>query len=356
MSYQTMENKIANNTIFSTIVGSKAYGLDTKESDTDIRGIAVLSDLSYYYGFLNNFEQWEDKKEDTVIYDIRKAFKLMADANPNMLDLLFTDERFHIKKSKIFDKILDNRDKFLSKRVRFSYVGYAYAQLKRIKTARSWLLNPPSKKPERSDYGLPKEKFISKEDIGAFQWIMAHLLKDSLEYINLSDSVKEELENVNWIGLLQSKDIPNKASNLVQNITGASDEWMDLMYREKAYINAKRHYDSYINWKKNRNKKRAQMEEKFGFDGKHAAHLVRLLRMGKEILSGEGVILYRHDREELMSIRNGHWKYDELLEYAKDMEEQIIELYHKSDLPNKPDRVFLDSLCVDIVNEYINSR
>ena len=43
-------------TVFSTIVGSVAYGTNNKDSDLDIRGIAIPDNKSYYYGFLNRFE------------------------------------------------------------------------------------------------------------------------------------------------------------------------------------------------------------------------------------------------------------------------------------------------------------
>ena len=48
-----MEKKyIDDKTIFTTVTGSKAYGMGTKDSDTDIRGIAIMDDLEYYYGGL----------------------------------------------------------------------------------------------------------------------------------------------------------------------------------------------------------------------------------------------------------------------------------------------------------------
>lgn len=253
-------------TVFSTIVGSKAYGTDVEGSDIDVRGIAILNDLSYYFGFLNRFEQYEDDKMDTVIYDIRKFFNLMANANPNCLDLLFADERFHQKVDVRFRPVLDNRNIFLSKRVRFTYVGFAYSQLKRIRSARSWLLDPPKKKPERSDFGLPDQSLLSKDDLGAFQWVLANLLKDSINYLNFSDATKEELNQANWIGLIQQKGIPENSFDKIQKMTGASDEWMNVMKGEQGYINAKRHYDAYTQWKNSRNKKRADIEEKFGYD------------------------------------------------------------------------------------------
>jgi len=257
---------VDNRTVYSTIVGSNAYGTNTPESDLDTRGIAIMDDLKYYFGVLDRFEQKEDKVTDTVIYDIRKFFELAIDNNPNILDLLFVEDRFKIKVEPIFEKVLAERDKFISKKVRFSYAGYAVSQLKRIRTARGWLLNPPKKIPERSDFGLPEHKLISDGDFGAFEWVMANLLRNTIEYLNLSETTKTELQNSNWIGLVQSKGTPENCFDAVQKITGASDEWMETMRKEQAYTNAKRHYDSYRNWAANRNKKRAAIEEKFGFD------------------------------------------------------------------------------------------
>ena len=338
-------------TVFSTIVGSIAYGTNTEGSDVDIRGIAVIDDPSYYFGFLNRFEQFEDNESDTVIYDIRRAFDLMAGANPNMWDLVFADERFHQKVNSCFRVVLESRDMFLSKKARFTFVGYSYAQLKRIKSARSWLLNPPKKKPERSAYGLPEQSLITKDTIGAFQWVMANLLKDSVSYLDFSDTTKEELTNANWVGLIQKSGVPEDGFDQLQKITGASDQFMSIMQKEQAYINAKRHYDSYVSWKNSRNKKRAVLEEKFGYDCKHAMHLVRLMRMGKEILSTGKVQVYRHDREELLAIRNGAWEYSKVEEYAEQMEQEIASLYETSPLPKEPNRVELDKLCIKVIEE-----
>jgi len=128
------------------------------------------------------------------------------------------------------------------------------------------------------------------------------------------------------------------------------------MKREQAYMHAKRHYDSYKQWKHGRNKKRAELEEKFGYDTKHASHLVRLMRMGKEILSEGKVIVYRPDREELKAIRNGAWDYDQIEEYAHTMEQEIISLMDSSPLSKEPNRKFLNQLCVDIIEEYIEQN
>ncbi|KKK59508.1 hypothetical protein LCGC14_3033670, partial [marine sediment metagenome] len=85
------------------------------------------------------------------------------------------------------------------------------------------------------------------------------------------------------------------------------------------------------------NEVRSALEEEHGYDTKHAMHLVRLLRMGKEALE-EGVLyVKRPDAAELLEIRDGAWTYDKCVAYAEDMDELIRgELYNKTILPKKP--------------------
>jgi len=126
-----------NEIVFLQHGGSVLYGLNTKDSDEDIRGVAILSDPSLYFGYLTRFEQKEswDDHEDKVAYEFRKAIKLIADGNPNMVDLAFSDPRFHLKTSPEWELIRENRAKFLSKKMKHSYTGYAHAQYKKLKNS-----------------------------------------------------------------------------------------------------------------------------------------------------------------------------------------------------------------------------
>jgi uncharacterized protein len=346
---------VERNTIFLTLAGSHAYGTNTPTSDVDRRGVCIPDDKAYYTGFMKKFEQYEDPSEDTTVYDLRKALSLIADCNPNMVDLLFADERSWIKTSSWWEYVLDNRELFLSKRARYTYTGYAFAQLKRIKTHRGYLLNPPKKKPERSDYNLPEnKKLVNADMLGAFQWVLANILKGTVNYLNLSEPTKEEMENMDFFGMVQRHGgINDQTWREVQSLTGASDEWMEAMRREQAYTNALREWQSYQNWESQRNKARSELEKKYGYDTKHAMHLVRLIRMGKEILGEGKVQVFRPDREELLFIRNGGWTFEQVEEYSSKMEQEIIKVAETSKLPKEPDRIKIDQLCMGIIDRYV---
>jgi len=184
-----MEFDIKKRTIFLTLHGSHAYGMATPTSDIDLKGIAIPT-RDYFLGFNKKFEQFESnlllnnfektniekninrkilKEEvfDSTIYDIRKFFLLASQCNPNIIEVLYADECFHIIKDPIMKELLDNRDLFLSTRANFRFRGYAFSQLKRIKRHRRWLLFPINKKPERKDFGLPNRTVIPQDQLDA---------------------------------------------------------------------------------------------------------------------------------------------------------------------------------------------
>ncbi len=343
-------------TVFLQVAGSHLYGTNRPGSDRDYRGVCIPRDPSFYVGFgLNAFEQkdagWPED-EDKVVYDFRKALRLMADGNPNMIDLLYGPEDSHLVCLPAWDRVLAHRDKFLSKKMRHTYGGYAFAQLKRIKRHHEWLKDPPQAPPTREEFGLPERKLVGADQLGAFEWQLARLIEDSKEGMRLSESTKEELQGVSAIAAIQAG-IPDDAMGAVQLVTGASDAWMDAVAKEKKFREASKRWKAYQEWKSRRNVDRAAMEAEHGYDTKHAMHLVRLMRMGHEILTTGVVQVFRPDREELLEIRDGAWSYDELVDYADAMDRALGEAVQTSALPKTADRVFIDRLCSEIVSEYV---
>jgi len=327
---------LKNGTIFLCKAGSHAYGTNTPASDLDIRGVAIPP-LRYFYGFLNKFEQAEIKGDiDCVIYDIRKFVALATECNPNVIELLFTDESDWLYPQEGDDfnwmRLYGIRDLFLTKAARHRFSGYAYSQLKRIKTHRSFLLQPRDRKPERADFNLPEHSTIPKEEMG------------------LINSKVQKLEDVAG-GLGATKGQILDEHLIHQAIDGiVSAALIPIVIAERKYGSAMREYVSYQKWKTERNPARAALEAQSGYDAKHGAHLVRLMRMCKEILEGKGCIVKRPDAEELLAIRNGAWSYDRLIEYAASTDQLIESAYQTSKLPHGPDRVAIDRTLCELVH------
>lgn len=240
--------------------------------------------------------------EDEELQELRKFMKLAADCNPNIIEFLYVDRMITLQKHE-WEIIRSARSLFLSKRARWAFGGYAAAQLKRIKTHRGYLLNPPAKKPDRRDYNLPLDSKIQKQHRNA-------LLSLPLDMVG--PGLKEEVA------------------------------------RERAYEDAMTDWQAYQKWERERNPARKQMEAKHGYDVKHAMHLVRLIRMAKEILRDGTVIVYRPDRDELIQIRNGEWPFEKILDVAGNADEELDELYKKSTLRDKPDHKGISNLYMEL--------
>ncbi len=350
---------IEDGTVLLVRHGSHAYGTNTESSDEDFKGVAIPT-KEYFFGYTHKFEQAELKAPDpdAVIYDIRKFFNLAAGCNPNIIEVLHTDPADHFIVTPLGQKILDNKDAFLSKRIKHTFLGYSVSQLKRIKTHKRWIMNPPSAPPTRASLGLPEQTLIPQDQLtAAFAEVQKELDRMQFDFMeNLEEATKIEIRTNMATMLAEMKITSDEQFGAAARKIGLSDNFIEIMQKERQYTSAKREWDQYQNWKQTRNAKRSALEEKYGYDTKHAYHLVRLIRMCREVLMTGKVIVKRPDREELLAIRNGAWTYEELLAFAESEELLLNELYNTSTvLPKVPDQAKLDNLCIELVEERLRS-
>lgn len=341
------------NTIFLTLHGSRAYGTNLENSDFDFRGIAIPP-KKYFTSFCLNFEQATLNDPDTVVFNIVKFFQLASQCNPNCLEIIFTDPSSHIYISKLGEKLLENKRNFLSKRVRFTTSGYAFAQFKKIQRHRKWLLEPIKTEPNRKDFNLPDVPLISNQNYNALQAeVQKELEKYNFSFLDsYNESQKIEIKNCFNDFLESIKIFENEKWISAARKVGIHDNLIEIFQKEKAYRNAVEEHKKYLNWKKTRNPERAKLEEKFQYDCKHAYHLIRLLRTCKEVLTTGEYIVKRPDREYLLQIRDGLLTFDQLFEMVNKEEKEIQDIYEKcTTLPHHPNMNKLDSLCQEIIEE-----
>jgi len=160
-----------NSCIFRYVSGSYAYGTERPDSDRDYRGVFIAPMVSSFQVFVGEDENGlpnagvqtvHHPKRDEELQELRKFLKLAADCNPNIIEYLYADRLIAIS-TPIWEKIRSHRDWFLSKKARFTFSGYCFSQLKRIRTHRGYILNPPDHKPTRAEFGLPETSTIDKE-------------------------------------------------------------------------------------------------------------------------------------------------------------------------------------------------
>jgi hypothetical protein len=256
--------------------------------------------------------------------------------------------------------IWERRSLFLSQKVRATYLGYAMAQLKRIKTHRSWLLNPPRKKPMREDFDLPGRSTLNADDRNRIEEAIAAKLRGwSIDDLDMPKAtriaLKDRLEEF-WTDILGLKGsdegIEERIRSHAAESLGLPGELFEVLNRERRYRAAQKHWESYQRWKTERNPHRAQLEARHGYDTKHAMHLIRLMRTGLELLETGTVRVRRPDAAELIALREGALTYDQLFEEAARLEGLLEGAVESSPLPPQPDAEAIDALLARVIQQF----
>lgn len=302
--------------------GSHAYGTSNKNSDVDFRGI-TLNKPSDLIG-LTQFEQFEDRKTDTVVYAFNKIVKLLLECNPNTCEILGLDEEQYLIKTKLGQELLDQKEIFLSKRAAKSFGGYASAQLRRLQNAIARDSVPQ----------IEKERHILnsvKNALEDFQRRYTDFDRGNIKlYIDKAENPEFETEIFVDVDCqhLPLRDYENMWS-VMHNVVKDYD---------KIGKRNKKKDDNHLN--------------------KHAMHLIRLFMMVIDILEkGEINTNRSNDLDLLMKIRNGGFQREdktfdqEFYEILADYEGRLERAVRISVLPDNPD---MDKVAAFV--EYVNKR
>jgi hypothetical protein len=117
--------------IFRCVIGSRAYGLDDENSDTDRRGI-YLPPAALHWSLFGVPEQLENEETQEAYWELRKFLVLALKANPNVLECLYTP--WVETKTPLAEELLQMRSSFLSRLVYQTYNGYVMSQFKKMQT------------------------------------------------------------------------------------------------------------------------------------------------------------------------------------------------------------------------------
>lgn len=102
--------------------------------------------------------------------------------------------------------------------------------------------------------------------------------------------------------------------------------------------------------------KRKKLVEKYGFDCKNGAHLIRLLRMGIEALQTGHLQVLRPDAQELLTIKRGALTLDDVKAMAEDLFDQCHAAKESCQLQEKPDKEAVNALCVEVISAAHQTR
>jgi len=348
MNFQTIHNN-NNLLLLQCISGSKAYGLDTPESDTDIKGVFLLPKKDFYG--LNTVEQVSDDTNDTVYYELRRFIELLLKNNPNMLELLNTPEDCVLYRHPLMLKIKPKY--FLSKLCLQSFAGYAQTQVKKAMGLNKKIFNPiDAEKKSILD-------FCNVIDVGKAVPIKQWLKKKGLKQEDCSLSKVQNTRDIFAIyygihslsfkpkGLSSGPDANDVSLSTIPEGYVPS---AILSFNKDGYSAYCRDYKEYWDWMQLRNEQRFSkvLEHGKNYDTKNMMHTFRLLNMAEEIAIENKVNVRRRDRDFLFKIRNGVFTYDELLRMVNEKVEKIEDLYKTTDLPALPDSDTVEDLLYEL--------
>lgn len=115
--------------IYRCVTGSRAYGLDNDQSDTDWRGI-YLPPANIHWSLYGVPEQLENDERQECYWELQKFITLALKANPNILECLYTPLVEEV--TPLAQELLDLRSIFLSKMIYQTYNGYVMSQFKKL--------------------------------------------------------------------------------------------------------------------------------------------------------------------------------------------------------------------------------
>ena len=295
--------------------GSYAYGLETEESDLDLRGFFV-NDPKDFWALGTPIDFVADTATDTQLFSLKKFLYLLTQNNPNMLELIGVDKEAILLSTPIADCILNNQSVFLTKQVFFTFSGYSIQQLRRLQNA-----------------------------------LVANNESDELKEQHMLQSMKRML-------LIHSNEF--NAIDLVNDIELFIDEsngevFIDfkrsLPLREllKLY---KMINNNFNNFDKINHRNRKKDDYRLH---KHACHLIRLLLSAIDILKTGRIRTKMTEFTDLLrSIKAGEVTFDYVFDLQKKLEQQLQTAYDNSKLPNNVDfkriDLFLQSVMYNLLD------
>jgi len=250
--------------IYECISGSHAYGTNVEGSDEDRRGVFIMPTFDLLG--TQYFPQISDEKNDTTFYEIRTFIELLAKGNPNMLELLNTPEECIVFKHEIWDNIFtpEVKAKFITKKLKHTFSGYAYAQLKKANSLDK-MMNWEQEKVTRKDvldfcYCIIDE---TEDSISFKKWISITRVVGTILYKGGFKETEIGLAKVNNVPDLYSMyllsgetgGIVSDDSNDVQlrSIPKGSPHIGYLRFNKEGYSQHCKEYRQYTEWLSKRN-------------------------------------------------------------------------------------------------------
>jgi len=384
--------------LFECIVGSQAYGTALPTSDVDIKFV-YCEKLDNILG--NTIISQLIITDDYVGFELAEFFELLAKQSPNMHELVWTpNDCIKYCNPKFKELIISQKKKFISKQIRYSFAEYADSQIQKARGLNKKIVNP-----------IPKERKTPLDfcwvpynvgSISVIEWLNLNNLKqeycgliaiDHMKYnhhlfydfpSHAKDYPYDEKtsydfcilaskygyywsdfkSSTEFYALLSKEDsfnykgiIKKENSNDISlsSIPKNMKPLITMEFNKEGYTKYCKDYKEYWDWVEKRNEVRYNTNMKNGaqYDTKNMMHCHRLLDTCIEALRDNVINVRRPNREQLLSIRNGEYEYENLLKDAEEKIEKVKQLYSGTTMQENVSKEFYIQLLKDFRYEFL---
>lgn len=355
--------------LFIAITGSVSYNSDTETSDLDAKIIYLQKDIIDYsqYNASNYAPQITGDSDDITFYEIGRYIELLSDNNPNIIELLNTDQQCIVYKHDAWDTYILPRitKNVLSKRCFYTFYNYSKTQKEKSKGRNKKITNPMSKdRKSPLDFCYIIEGKVSTP---LRHWLSTNNLVQTKIGLSSIPNAREmyalyyDYDNTKkYKGIVKESNDVEVSNELRLTSIDKEDVLSALLsYNKDGYTSYCRKYREYWGengWINNRNEARyiEDVENGHGYDGIKLAHAVRLCIMARDIARTGIVVPRRSDdeRDLYLKIRKGVMKFEEVEEYLETIIVDMKDSFVASTLPEIPDTEYLRK-CLGEIREHL---
>lgn len=334
--------------IFKTVSGSKLYGTDSKNSDTDVKGVFLpdLNDLilgrapkHYVFSTGKSNEKNNSSDIDETYYSLQYYLELLSRGDTTALDMLFayTNQNAVIESSEIWKELVDNIDKVLTKNMK-AYMGYC--------------------KNQSIKYSIKGEKL---KNFNQFHDFCNKFVNNKNHETGERFTLKELMEIL--IPDFDNKYIPKPGSERIK----FNEKISTYNFGEHCYIEKELNRESYISisdvkfslndtldnvlYKIKKviasyGKRAKNAAENNGADYKAISHAVRVITQVEELLKTQQIVFPLKNADFIKSIKykNIDMSFNEIMNWIEDKIHEIDEkLLPMSNLPEKVNQEWIDN-------------
>ncbi|MER5304945.1 nucleotidyltransferase domain-containing protein [Streptomyces lasiicapitis] len=120
---------VRDHTIYACVMGSRAFGLATDDSDTDRRGV-FLAPTPLFWRFEKPPTHVDGPADEQFSWELERFCELALRANPNILECLHSPLVEHATDTG--RELLALRAAFLSRQAHETFAGYSFSQRKKL--------------------------------------------------------------------------------------------------------------------------------------------------------------------------------------------------------------------------------